>query len=116
VYVSADVSASNFTVRGVLTLNAMPAGGMLSIGASLILNTTEPMVQVSVRDSGEGISGDVLPHVFEPFFTTRAKGSGLGLAIVKRIIDQHGGEATVSSEPGIGTTVAFTLPTVPDST
>jgi signal transduction histidine kinase len=96
-------------------LHAMPEGGNLSIGASLTLGASEPMVQVSVRDSGEGIAPDVLSQVFEPFFTTHTKGTGLGLAIVKRIIGQHGGEVTLSSEPGAGTTVAFTLPTVPAS-
>jgi PAS domain S-box-containing protein len=94
-------------------LHAMPDRGTLSIGVRLMLATPEPMVQVFVRDTGAGIPDDVLANVFEPFFTTRTKGSGLGLAIVKRIIDQHGGEVTVESEPGVGTTVAFTLPTIP---
>ncbi|NIR59987.1 MAG: PAS domain S-box protein [Gammaproteobacteria bacterium] len=94
-------------------LHAMPDGGTLSITARLVLATPEPMVQVFVRDTGEGVADDVLPNMFEPFFTTRTKGSGLGLAIVKRIIDQHGGEVNVDSKLGAGTTVAFTLPTTP---
>jgi signal transduction histidine kinase len=83
------------------------------MGVRLVLAAPEPMVQVFVRDTGEGIPDDVLPNVFEPFFTTRAKGSGLGLAIAKRIIDQHGGEVGVASEVGSGTMVSFSLLTVP---
>lgn len=94
-------------------LHAMPDGGTLSLGVRLMLVTPEPMVQVFVRDTGEGIPEDVLPNVLEPFFTTRTKGSGLGLAIAKRIIDQHGGEVRVESEIGSGTMVSFSLPTVP---
>ncbi|MHA1152009.1 MAG: ATP-binding protein [Alphaproteobacteria bacterium] len=94
-------------------LHAMPDGGTLSVGVRLVLVAPDPMVQVFVRDTGEGIPDDVLPNVFEPFFTTRAKGSGLGLAIAKRIIDQHGGDVRVESEVGSGTVVSFSLPTVP---
>jgi signal transduction histidine kinase len=94
-------------------LHAMPDGGTLSMGVRLVLVAPEPMVQVFVRDTGEGIPDDVLPNVLEPFFTTRTKGSGLGLAIAKRIIDQHGGEVWIESEVGSGTVVSFSLPTVP---
>ena len=94
-------------------LHAMPCGGTLSMGVRLVLAAPEPMVQVSVRDTGEGIPDDVLPSVLEPFFTTRSKGSGLGLAIVERIIDQHGGVVGIESMVGSGTMVSFSLPTVP---
>lgn len=71
--------------------------------------------RVEIADTGNGIPADVLPRIFEPFFTTRAKGTGLGLALVKRIVEEHGGHASVSSEPGHGTTFVIELPMVPDA-
>jgi PAS domain S-box-containing protein len=110
-----DRTKSTEVLRNLIqnALHAMPDGGTLTMGVRLVLGAPEPMVQVFVRDTGEGIPDDVLPNVFEPFFTTRTKGSGLGLAIAKRIIDQHGGEVRVESEVGSGTMVSFSLPTVP---
>lgn len=96
-------------------IQAMPDGGVLSIGISLLMGTEESGVSVAVSDTGSGIPPDVLPQVLEPFFTTRTKGTGLGLAIVKRIIDQHGGCVEVDSDQGRGTTVRFTLPVLPTS-
>ena len=69
-------------------------------------------VKVSVIDNGDGISEANLPHVFEPFFTTRdvGQGTGLGLSIVHGIIAEHGGWMSVQSTLGKGTTFAFFLP------
>jgi two-component system sporulation sensor kinase A len=67
-------------------------------------------VRVSVRDVGPGIPDDVLEHVFEPFFTTRARGTGLGLAIVKKIVEGHGGSVDIDTEVGRGTTVTVHFP------
>ena len=66
-------------------------------------------VTVTVSDDGEGIAPDVLPHIFEPHFSTRTSGSGLGLAVSRRIVDGWGGTVTVHSEPGQGTRVAIVL-------
>jgi signal transduction histidine kinase len=66
-------------------------------------------VQVDVADTGEGIPAESLPKVFEPQFSTRSSGTGLGLAIVKRLVESWGGEVTVGSEPGVGTTVHLRL-------
>jgi signal transduction histidine kinase len=68
-----------------------------------------PRVEISVRDNGHGIPADVLPRIFEPHFSTRTSGSGLGLAISRQIIDAWGGEISVESEPGQGTTVRIVL-------
>lgn len=94
-------------------LQAMPEGGELTVTTLIMIETSEPMVQIKVRDSGEGIAPDVLPQVFEPFFTTRAKGTGLGLGIVRRIIEQHGGTVAADSQSGEGAVFTFTMPTTP---
>lgn len=67
-------------------------------------------VKLCVEDSGEGIPEDVLPRMFNPFFTTRAAGTGLGLAIVHRIVDAHGGGVEVGRSELGGARVALLLP------
>lgn len=68
--------------------------------------------RVEVIDDGPGIPADALPKVFDPFVraTATSSGHGLGLATVKRLVEAHGGEVRISSEPGRGTTVALELP------
>jgi len=66
-------------------------------------------VRLQVRDSGPGIPDDVLPKIWAPFFTTRAKGTGLGLAFVSEIVREHGGSIHVSTGPA-GTLFEITLP------
>jgi two-component system NtrC family sensor kinase len=100
-----------------LSLNAkhaMPAGGVLRIsarneGASEDGTT---MVVIAVADTGVGIPAEVLPRVFEPFYTTRMHeaGSGLGLSQVHGFCAQAGGRARIASEIGHGTTVEMVLP------
>jgi signal transduction histidine kinase/predicted ATPase/tRNA A-37 threonylcarbamoyl transferase component Bud32 len=69
-------------------------------------------VRVTVRDSGSGIPADVLPRIFDPFFTTKGRdqGTGLGLAVSHGIVQEHGGEFTVETEPGVGTCFSLDLP------
>ncbi|MDD2850742.1 MAG: ATP-binding protein [Desulfuromonadaceae bacterium] len=69
-------------------------------------------VFVSVADTGKGMPDEVKRRVFEPFFTTKeaGKGTGLGLSISADIVRKHGGEISVASEPGIGTTFTVRLP------
>lgn len=66
--------------------------------------------EVRITDDGPGIDADKLDAIFQPFFTTREKGSGLGLALTRQIIEQHGGELTLESVVGKGTSVCFSLP------
>jgi CheY-like chemotaxis protein len=67
-------------------------------------------VRISIRDYGCGIPADVLPRVFDPYFTTKQGGSGLGLATAYAIVSKHGGHISVASKPGEGTMFTMDLP------
>jgi signal transduction histidine kinase len=87
-------------------MQSMPHGGSLTLEAKV---SRGDMV-VIVADTGDGISKDVLPRIFEPYFTTKTKGAGLGLAIARRIVEAHGGTLTVDSTIGQGTRFQITVP------
>lgn len=93
-------------------VDASPAGGSsVDVTAYEFVRNERAGVILKVTDGGIGIGAEALPHVFEPFFTTgKAHGTGLGLAICRNIIDSHGGEITLTSEVGQGTTVRIWLP------
>ena len=67
-------------------------------------------VKISVKDSGIGIPKDVMPRIFDPFYTTKTKGHGLGLATCYSIINRHGGRIDVESAPGMGSAFHVYLP------
>jgi two-component system NtrC family sensor kinase len=67
-------------------------------------------VVVTVRDWGIGIASEDVPHVFDPYFTTRRAGTGLGLPISRNIIEGLGGSVGVSSRQGEGTEIRIELP------
>jgi len=67
-------------------------------------------VEISVIDRGAGIAAKDRESIFNPFFTTKSSGVGLGLAIVSKIVDEHGGQITVESEPGAGSVFRMFLP------
>ncbi len=92
-----------------LALNAlqvMPAGGTLTLGAE----AARDRVALTVSDTGPGIPPDVLPRIFDPYFTTRPGGLGLGLTIARRIVEAHGGAIEVESRPGEGARFRVLLP------
>ncbi|WP_127504821.1 ATP-binding response regulator [Actinoplanes solisilvae] len=88
--------------------DAMPGGGNLVIDTGC----HDDRVRLRVSDSGRGMAAEVVDRAFEPFFTTKAsgEGTGLGLATVYGIATQAGGDVTIASEPGLGTTVTVLLP------
>jgi len=81
----------------------------------IVIRTSNPDAQhinISISDNGTGISKDDLPHIFEPFFSTKrdTSGIGLGLSIVHGIVENHKGQIEVKSAPGTGTSIEITLP------
>jgi signal transduction histidine kinase len=100
-------------IREVLTnllsnaLRHTPAGGNVTVRIS----ADEPTVSIRVEDTGAGMSAEDLARAFDRFHKGgESRGSGLGLTIAKGLVVAHGGTITASSEPGRGTTIAFTVP------
>ena len=87
---------------------AMSGKGTLSIRARIATGARQ--VELQVTDTGVGMSEESRNRVFEPYYTTKRGGTGLGMAITHKIIEENGGEITVESEVGRGTTVLFRLP------
>ena len=90
-------------------LKFTPAGGRIEV----VLESANGVARVTVRDTGIGIAADELEHVFDPFRQlgdADRRGVGLGLPIARGIVEAHGGRISASSEPGVGSVFAFTLP------
>lgn len=96
-------------------LEASPEGGTVLIEARPLAREGTQGVEVGVSDSGPGIPLELVPHVIEPFFTTKppGEGTGLGLALTHRFLDAHGGMLNIESELGRGTMVRLWLPAAP---
>jgi two-component system, cell cycle sensor histidine kinase and response regulator CckA len=90
--------------------DAMPTGGLVSIET----RDVDAGISLAIRDTGSGITPDILPHIFEPFFTTKdsSKGTGLGLPTVVSIVEGAGGRVGVESREGHGTTFTLTWPRI----
>ncbi|MGB6927584.1 MAG: ATP-binding protein, partial [Syntrophobacteria bacterium] len=82
-------------------VEAMPDGGMLATKTSY--DKKLDSIEITISDTGSGMEQSVKSKVFQPFFTTKRKGSGLGLSITRRLVEQHGGQIYVESDPGKGT-------------
>ena len=95
-----------------LVLNAEQAmggiGGRIQVVSGVSANGAS--VIVSIRDSGPGIAGAVLPRIFDPFFTTKPHGSGLGLATTQRIVQEHGGAIEAANHPEGGAVFTVQIP------
>ncbi len=97
---------------------AMPMGGAITVRAeNLTVSSTGVLpvkpgryVKISVSDTGAGIPEDILPRIFDPYFTTKQHGSGLGLATAYSIMKRHGGYINAESRPASGTTFYLYLP------
>lgn len=94
------------------SIEAMRDAGINSRYITVLVRTLaeEAMAQVTITDSGPGIDKQTLHRIFDPFFTTKPKGLGMGLAISRTIIESHGGQLWVDSQPGAGACFHFTLP------
>ena len=87
-----------------------PPGATVSVRVRRVEEDDQPWVVWEVMDRGPGISPEDLPHIFEPFFSRRARGTGLGLSIVERIVNQHGGRTTAHNDPQGGAILTVHLP------
>jgi len=96
-------------------IEAMDTGGKLTIHARCLKE--KDMVRITISDTGSGIPEDILPNIFDPFFSTKkeGKGVGLGLAVVYGIIQRHQGTIQVESEVNKGTTFYIDLPRKPET-
>jgi len=105
--------------------DAMPLGGRIEIAS--LEGAADPAVKaeqrqagvqryaaIRITDSGVGMTPDILEHIFEPFYTTKAegRGTGLGLSVVHGIVSQFGGWVEVRSEPGVGSSFTVHLPVI----
>jgi signal transduction histidine kinase/ActR/RegA family two-component response regulator len=93
---------------------AMPSGGVIEVSAENVAAPegagTDPHLRIAIRDYGCGIPAEVLPRIFDPYFTTKGDGRGLGLATAYSIIAKHGGSISVESKVREGTVFTIDLP------
>ena len=89
-------------------LQAMPQGGKLHIHGAV----NNKRAEIDFEDTGPGLSSHELSQIFQPFYSTKegVQGLGLGLPICRKILERYGGQLTVQSQPGHGTTVKILLP------
>jgi signal transduction histidine kinase len=94
--------------------NALEAIDPRRVDGRVVVNllAEEDRAVIEIIDNGAGIAPEDREKIFLPFFTTKPSGTGLGMAIVKKIVDLHGGDVGVESEPGRGTRVRISLPAV----
>ncbi len=91
---------------------ALPEGLAPENEIAVTTSVRQGEIAIDIRDTGAGIPADVLPHIFEQFYTTKpiGEGTGLGLAVSHRIVIEHGGQISVDSEIGRGSTIRVVLP------
>jgi len=111
--VSSNAEAIRMVIRNLLdnTIQHTGAGGRVTLHA----DAEDGVVNIAVSDTGQGIPAESLPHIFDRFYRvdkarTRKGGAGLGLSLVRRIVETHGGQVSVESQLGQGTTFTVRLP------
>jgi signal transduction histidine kinase len=110
--VDAVIDADHDQIRQVLlnlitnAYDAMPDGGVLTVSSA----PASGSVQITVTDTGEGMTAQAQEKIFTPFYTSKTRGIGLGLAVTRRIVEAHGGEITVHSVPSAGSSFTITVP------
>jgi two-component system cell cycle sensor histidine kinase PleC len=117
-----DIEADYRAVKQVLlnlisnAVKFTPKGGAVKVSARLETNAVSERLRVSVSDTGIGIAADDLKRLAQPFeqiesqHSKTQQGTGLGLALTKSLVELHGGVVEMVSQPGVGTTVSFSLP------
>jgi len=85
-------------------IEATPEGGMIEVWTKAMRITSGYSLELGVRDNGPGIDPEQIPHLFTPFYTSKAHGTGLGLSNVKRIVEAHSGKVDVRTRQGRGST------------
>jgi PAS domain S-box-containing protein len=91
-------------------VQATQGGGEVAIQVRPAGSPQGSRVEIEISDTGAGVEPEHLPHLFEPFYTTRPKGTGLGLFVAHGIVQRHGGSIEVASTPGQGTVFKILLP------
>jgi nitrogen fixation/metabolism regulation signal transduction histidine kinase len=86
------------------------ADAHIEITAGFVPGTERALAEISVSDNGPGIAAELLPHLFEPYVTSKNKGTGLGLAIVRKLVEEHGGTVSAENLPPHGARLAVRLP------
>ena len=117
-----DIDADYRAIKQVLlnllsnSIKFTPKGGKVTVSGAVLTNATSERLKISVTDTGIGIAPDDLQRLAQPFeqiesqHSKTQQGTGLGLALSKSLIEMHGGVLEMESEPGVGTTVSFTIP------
>ena len=84
----------------------------MEYGGSITVTTSKEggKAKITFKDTGSGISEEIMKNIFDPFYTTKKEGTGLGLSVCYGLIKDHGGELRYESEPARGTTAIITLP------
>ncbi|SHK52824.1 hybrid sensor histidine kinase/response regulator [Tepidibacter formicigenes] len=110
---NANIKGREFEIREVIinilnnAIDAMPQGGDIHVRTYNIENN----IFIEIEDTGDGIPKNILPRIFDPFFSTKGvNGNGIGLSVSYKIIKDHGGTIKVESNEGIGTKFIFSLP------
>jgi signal transduction histidine kinase len=98
----------NLVVNGLESMSGI-APGLRHLTIRTVQSDTD-RVEVSVQDTGPGISAEILDRIYEPFFSTKSDGLGMGLSICRSIAEAHGGRLEASNNPAGGATFVFALP------